>query len=229
MDMKRTPLGGSLFVLDRMDLLKRQDGNIDLGTECGGDAACTTTSYGCECRFADESWASDLPDEEDTPPVEAPTEDPPPPSKNDPVDPPGKLDCEPTPAKEFNDAHEGKVYMGAEAFCERYARSEDQDSADLPIAKTLFVWNHLTDDLSAGSIDEVVEWRKEVKREDDVFDFKIELVEKCTTDEKLNLAKPVANNDCAGILKSAWKQCNNQGRGGSLVAGCLTYSIVTKF
>lgn len=226
---KGTPLGGSLFLFDRIDLLKRQDGNIDLGSDCGGDAACSTTDYGCECRFADDSWANDLPN--DDPPPDAPTPVPPPPPptpKNDPVDPPGKLNCEPTPSKNPKDSHKEKMSMAAESFCNRYAKDEDQDPASLPITKTLFVWGHSTDDLFGDWIDEVVDWKGGNDSEDDVYDFKIELVDDCATD-KVNLGKPVANNDCASILKSAWQQCNNKGRGGSLVAGCLTYSIVTKF
>lgn len=230
-DLERTPLGGSLVVLDRIEHSKRQDGGIDLGTACEIDAACTTTSYGCECRFADESWASELDTEEKPPPDTAdtpkPPPPPPPPPKNDPVDPPGKLHCEPTPAGKYKDAHKEKVKMIASSFCQTYANSKDQDAGDLPVAKTLF---DRQTHFRLGVAPRVVEWNGGDHSEDDVYDIKVERVEDCKTDDgKLNLAKPVKDNECKDILESAWKECNNGGRGGSLVAGCLTYSIVTKF
>lgn len=231
--MERMPLGGSLIVLDRVELSKRQDGDVGLGADCGGDPLCTTTSYGCECRYADESWVSELPTEEQPQPDEpAPEPAPPSPSppKNEPLDPPGKLQCEPTPSGKYKDSHEKKVKMAAENFCKNYASSEDQDAAQLPIAKTLFVWGHVLGFRGGGFVDQVVEWTRGDDSEDDVYDFKVELVEDCKTEDgKLNLAEPVKDHECKDILQSAWKECSNKGRGGSLVAGCLTYSIVTKF
>lgn len=135
-----------------------------------------------------------------------------------PVNPPGELDCEPTPVEKPKDAHEGKLEMVAENFCNEYANFEDQDPANLPIEKTLF-----------ALFDTVVEWSFGDRSEDDVYDMKIELVEGCNVDGPLNVAKPVEGHACVDIFKSAWKQCNNQGRGGSLVAGCLRYSVATRF
>ena len=43
--------------------------------------------------------------------------------------------------------------------------------------------------------------------EDDVYDISVKSVDGCTPDEGFNLATPVANNNCANILHSAWKQC----------------------
>lgn len=135
-----------------------------------------------------------------------------------PVNPPGELECKPTPEEKPKDAHEQKVQMAAERFCHDYANSEDQDPATLPIEQTLFVW-----------LGTVVTWTRGNDSEDDVYDMKIELVQGCTANGPLNVAKPVDGQECADILHSAWKQCNNQGRGGSLVAGCLRYSIAPRF
>lgn len=79
----------------------------------------------------------------------------------------------------------------------------------------------------------------------DVYDFRVEVVEGCEPpkpdqfdDEeerekklrkKLNLAKPVIHNSCKHILFTAWKDCDNAGRGGSYQAGCFRYSIHTRF
>lgn len=221
--IKRTSLGESHFALDR-NLLKRQERGADLGADCEGDTACVTTPSGCECHFADESRVNirDETYEEDAPPEE-PNNEPPPPPQNDPVDPPGKLRCEPTPVSKPKDAHEHKVRLAVNHFCDNFASTLHHD---LPITKTLFV-RYIP--VGWWSSNHVIKWNEGDESEDDVYIIKLERVEKCTTNAELNLARPVGNYECAGILHSAWKQCNNLGRGGSLVAGCLTYSIVTKF
>ncbi|KAL8895367.1 MAG: hypothetical protein Q9207_008201 [Kuettlingeria erythrocarpa] len=52
---QRIPLGGALFQLEPRGLLPRQ-GSDDLGSDCGGDPSCSTTDWGCQCGFADDSW-----------------------------------------------------------------------------------------------------------------------------------------------------------------------------
>lgn len=76
----RIPLGGSLFKLDAHALSVRQSGG-DLGTDCGGDPDCTTTTYGCACGFVDGSW---MPPREST----SPPPPPPPPVISDSPPPP---------------------------------------------------------------------------------------------------------------------------------------------
>lgn len=99
----------------------------------------------------------------------------------------------------------------------------------MPIAKTLFVWGHYTDEDPFFSTGEVVEWTQGYDSEEGAYDFKIELVEGCRTDENSHIAKSVANGGCAKIFESVWKGCGNQGRGGSVAVGCFIYSISTKF
>ncbi|KAL9634043.1 MAG: hypothetical protein Q9164_004325 [Protoblastenia rupestris] len=72
-DIQRVPLGGSLFSLDTRHLFKRA--GEDLGSDCGGDPACSTTDFGCACAFADDSWIEDA--EEEPPKEEPPKEEPP--------------------------------------------------------------------------------------------------------------------------------------------------------
>lgn len=224
--MERMPLGGSLFILDRRDIAKRQDGNTDLDTPCGEDSACSPTEYGCECHFADESWI----DFSEDPPAEvAEPEEPaesPPPTQIGPIDPPGNLQCQPSPTGNIIDSHSDKVSVAAKGFCSEFASSKDQDPAKMPISKTISA-----EESSSGLFrtSGAAEWEDKGYSREDVYDITISLVEGCVTEGDLNVAKPVKDGECWEILKSAWKQCNNKGRGGSLLAGCLTYSIVTKF
>ena len=72
----------------------------------------------------------------------------------------------------------------------------------------------------------------------DIYEFRVEGVEGCELpapkkkgkkEQKLNLMKPLKHKKCKNILADAWKHCDNAGRGGSLQAGCLRYSIHTRF
>lgn len=211
------------------DHSKRQEG-VEHGTACSG---CTQTDYGCECSFGDESWIEDIPPTEEEPekePEEEPANEPlppPPPPEVNPVNPPGSLQCEPNPEEQPKDSHGEKLVKAAQHFCRQYASSEDQDPGGLPIEKTLFVWGR--PQFRMGFVESVVEWKGGDDSEDDVYDLKIKLIDDCKNDGPLNLQFPVDDHECATIFKSAWDQCNNQGRGGSLVAGCLRYSVRTVF
>ena len=57
---QRFPLGGSLLKFESRNLLPRAGG--DIGNDCGGDPACTTTDYGCQCGFTDGSWITEKPE-----------------------------------------------------------------------------------------------------------------------------------------------------------------------
>lgn len=72
-------------------------------------------------------------------------------------------------------------------------------------------------------------WNETIKPADDVYDFKVDWVEGCATDGRLYHVTPMEKKECTDLFKSIWKRCNNQGRGGMLELGCLTYSIVTRF
>ena len=45
--------------------------------------------------------------------------------------------------------------------------------------------------------------------EDDVYDISVISVDRCTPNGGFSLATPVANNQCADILHSAWQQCQD--------------------
>lgn len=216
--METTPLGGPFFGLDRTDLSKRGHGTIDPGTGCVGGAACTTTS--------DKSRVSDAAKKDA--PLEEPKEVPPPQPKVEPVNPPGNLQCQPSPTKKYRHSHELRLLAIAQEFCNIYGASDNQDPDNLPVVKVFSarMWDYglVADDWSVGFLA-----NREIHKTDDVYNFKLELVEGCTPDGKLDIARPVPHHTCLDILHSAWRHCNNKGRGGSLVAGCIRYTIVTRF
>ena len=170
----------------------------------------------------------------------------PPPSLRKPyfVDPPGILRCEPAPAasEKYQDAHYRRVRESSGFFCEKFASSTEQDYTMTPIVKSVNVTERGGGNILGipfpSLVDDVEEWGGgEYWKHSDVFDFRLEIVRDCKPfdwdpvhySKTLNLAKPVRHNRCKHILKSAWKQCNNRGRGGSLQAGCLRYSIRAHF
>lgn len=51
-------------------------------------------------------------------------------------------------------------------------------------------------------------------------------IDDCHTDE-YNLLEPLPGAKCEDLMYYAWKNCNNEGRGGSVTAGCLKYSFGT--
>lgn len=215
---EKTPLGGSLFSLDRSELTKRQTLPIDFVAECPTYRGCKTITNG----YPESN------DPEENAPPEEPMEDVSSQPKVEPVNPPGNLQCEPPPDGKYRDAHRRIVEAISMEFCNIYCASDNQDPANMPIVKlfTATKWHfHLmVDDWSVGYLR-----HRKVHRADDVYDFTVELVKGCTPDGTFNLWKPVGNHRCADILLSAWDQCNNKGRGGSLVAGCIRYGIVTRF
>lgn len=84
--------------------------------------------------------------------------------------------------------------------------------------------------------------------QDDVYDFSLMSVDNCTPANGFNFDSPVANSNCADILRDGNKRGslilfppllssghdlmipgNNQGCGGQITAGCLTYSAKTRY
>lgn len=62
---------------------------------------------------------------------------------------------------------------------------------------------------------------------DDQFLASIISVDGCVSDG-YNLGEPLTGVKCEDIMYDCWKMCTgNKGRGGSITAGCLTYSFGT--
>ena len=161
-----------------------------------------------------------------------------------PVDPPSQPSCVPTPTSSVKDSHESELEKAAAFFCSQYADSTVQNGP-INIADTI-----IAGDKTEGRevVDIAYVYPPSMGNQDDVYNIAVTSVPNCTPNGGYNLATPVANNQCADILHSAWKQCkhfvfpsfvlsydslmgpgNNQGRGGAITAGCLVYSIATKY
>lgn len=61
---------------------------------------------------------------------------------------------------------------------------------------------------------------------DDQFVGSITSVDNCVCDD-YNLNEPLPGVWCKDLMYYAWKNCYNQGRGGTVTAGCLKYSLRT--
>lgn len=164
-----------------------------------------------------------------------------------PVDPPSQRSCIPTPTYSIKDTHEDEMQKVAKFFCDKYA-SNTAAKAPINIAQTVMAGARAEDRVLA---DIAFDYPPSVGNRDDVYDIKITSVKNCTPSNGFNLKSPVANNDCAHILYNAWKSCEsfpevfsafadggklmiiegdkNKGRGGDFTAGCLVYSIHTKY
>ena len=217
------PLGESHVFHDRFNISSRQDTEMDDTREC-------ISYHDCKMMY-DKNLPIDTVN--DLAPPDKPKEDSTPPPKVEPVIPLGNLQCQPAPTWKYRDSHRLMVERVSREFCNVYCASDDADPAILPIAK-MFTgrtpeWGDTTiEDWSVGFLR-----NKKIKKRDDVYDFKVELIEGCTPEKTpsggLSLRRPLEVDGCQEIMFSAWRQCDNKGRGGSLTAGCLKYTIATRF
>lgn len=224
---QRVPLGGSLFSLESHRLLERQ--NNDLGTDCGGDSACSTTDFGCGCGFDDGSWIDDpslggissssgstssAPPPLTTSTATSPQSTPPPlPSSSSspsplpsptvaPADPPAAPSCVPNPTDAVKDFHEDELKRATKFFCSNYA-SKTVTTSNVNIAQTIISGTVFE---GRGSID-IARLYTGSDNEDGVYNISVKSIDGCTPNGGYNLDKPVSGNSCPDILHSAWKQC----------------------
>lgn len=161
-----------------------------------------------------------------------------------PANPPASASCVADPTKPVKDSHETELKRAAAFFCKDYA-SSTVTAAHVNIAQTV-----ISGVLTEGKeIVDVARLYTGTDNEDDVYDIRVKSVDGCSPAGGYNLGTPVADHQCPDLLHSAWKQCeflvvekslfgrsahgcslgDNQGRGGSIVAGCLVYSISTRY
>lgn len=214
-----TPLGGYNFSLDRVNISRRQDLTIGFNAEC-------SSYFECKANYAKHPVIDTV---NDIAPPEEAQEDSSSYSSVESVNPAGNLYCWPPPTGKYKDSHRERVEAISMEFCNIYCASSDEDQANLPIRKLFSAhkWKFGLgiDDWSVGFLR-----NKKIHRANDVYDFKVELVEGCMPEGiLLDLRRPVGDERCYDILVAAWSRCNNKGRGGSLQAGCLRYSIATRF
>lgn len=120
-----------------------------------------------------------------------------------PVDPPSQPSCVATPTGTFKDSYEGELQKAAAFFCSQYADSTVQ-TGPINIADTI-----IAGDKTEGreTINIAYVYPPSLGDQDNVYDISVTSVPNCTPNGGYNLATPVANNQCADILHSAWKQC----------------------
>jgi hypothetical protein len=177
--------------------------------------------------------------------VESSTATQPTPAVVAPVDPPSQPICIPVPTGSVRDAHEGELQKAVKYFCDQHATDTN---AQAPIKNEATIIAGTRQE-GRAVVDIAYDYLDSMGTQDDVYDFTLQSVDNCTPEQGNNLASPVANSNCADILYNAWKNCestffvlltalawfranveflgNNQGRGGEITAGCLTYSVHT--
>lgn len=122
-----------------------------------------------------------------------------------PVDPPSQPSCVPTPTGAVKDSHKEELKKAAALFCSQYADSTVQNGP-INIADTI-----IAGDIMEGrkTVNIAYVYSPSIGNQDDVYDIAVTSVPNYTQNGGYNLAKPVANNQCADILHSAWKQCKH--------------------
>lgn len=165
----------------------------------------------------------------------------------DPVDPPSQPSCVPAPTDSYKDAHKNELKKAVKFFCDEHATDTN---AQAPIKNEATIIAGVTPGYRFA-VDTVRVYSDKMGNKDDVYDFSLTSVDNCTPVNGFNLPSPVPNSNCADILHDAWKNCqfpfifpqllssrhelrlefsgNNKGRGGQITAGCLTYSVKTRF
>lgn len=103
------------------------------------------------------------------------------------------------------DSHKEELKKAAALFCSQYADSTVQNGP-INIADTI-----IAGDKTEGreTVNIAYVYSPSIGNQDDVYDIAVISVPNCTPNGGYNLAKPVANNQCADILHSAWKQCKH--------------------
>lgn len=122
-----------------------------------------------------------------------------------PVETPSQPSCVPTPTGHVKDSHEEELQKAAAFFCTQYADGTVQNGP-FNIVETI-----MAGDISEGRVmvDVAYVYPPSMGNQDDIYDIFVTSVLNCTPNGGYNLATPVANNQCADILHSAWKQCKH--------------------
>ncbi|KAL9609755.1 MAG: hypothetical protein Q9167_005499 [Letrouitia subvulpina] len=135
----------------------------------------------------------------------------------------GWLDCVET-KENVKPSHHKAVDQAARFFCDANAKGVSESNPD--IHKTIVATEFSAEEYSGTEI------------KDDVYDIAItsrsqdrDTQNNCLQWSYVNLEldQPIPEDNCEGVLTRAWQNCNNNGRGGNITAGCFIYSITTKY
>lgn len=120
-----------------------------------------------------------------------------------PVDPPSQPSCVPSPTGKIRDAHEYQLKNAAGYFCVKHA-TDTNAQAPINIQATIGTSVRA---ISRNTVGIAYEYSNDMMTQDDVYDFSITSVDRCTPLNGFNLPSPVANTNCQDILYNAWKNC----------------------
>ncbi|MCJ1383854.1 hypothetical protein MMC17_006968 [Xylographa soralifera] len=185
-------------------------GNNELGTAAvlydpkytkDGKTVRAYRIYSENRKLSEHTWSADMPGSSGpTGPVVQP------------AIPPTQPVCNAKPSGYYQDAHSGAVHVAAKAFCRK-------DATTVVRSKFMRIgFEEVPTRHPSGS-----------DAADDNYDFKINSVDGCPAPNGYNLKEPVRGTTCEDVMYTAWSHCNNEGRGGSITAGCLTYGIHPRF
>ena len=102
----------------------------------------------------------------------------------------------------MKDAHESELIKSADFFCNKYASKAVTDSS-ISIVQSVISG---TETSGRTTIDIARDYTG-TDSLNDVYDFTIKWVDKCTPNGGFNLPEPVAGHKCSDVLYHAWKDC----------------------
>lgn len=117
------------------------------------------------------------------------------------MDPPSQPSCVPNLTDFVRDAHKGELEKAAKYFCDEHATDTN---AKAPIKNEATVIAG-TKQEGWAEVDIAYDYSQSLVKQDDVYDFSLTCENNCTPANGFNLASPVANRNCAAILRDAWK------------------------
>ncbi|KAL8825074.1 MAG: hypothetical protein Q9191_004632 [Dirinaria sp. TL-2023a] len=130
------------------------------------------------------------------------------------------LTCNASPKGKYSDSHCGNVFYVAREFCREHA-VQNQIRLD---TKEFKHEEYLKGSWETGLITYMMK---------DIDDYRISVqeVEHCYAERGDAAAQWAtamgAYDQCMGLLWGTWAQCDNKGRGGSVVMGCRNYTLTT--
>ena len=156
-----------------------------------------------------------------------------------PAIPPAANSCNPSPSGTYKDSHEDRVWDTANWFCD--GLRDNVNPKPSPTTVSIAV-------TARADIGWVGEYRDN-KSQDDVFQLGVKAIPGCTPPNGYwDFAEPVHGFKCKNLVHDIWSKCkfscplrndsacssevlagDNKGRGGSVVAGCIKYSLNTVY
>ena len=125
--------------------------------------------------------------------------------------------------KGFLDSHKENALWAADHFCETQAKKYDGAKAPIGLVSHTYDTRHalgqgndLTAIFGSPKPDMMDHWQVNVT---DTETCNLGLV------EERYMERPTGQYDCKALLFATWRQCDNKGRGGSVEAGCMRFSM----